>query len=149
MANLNALNKNRRSVDEPPTKLDVTQHHGRMRVSYDTILLAAELGASDTITFGFIPAGAMVHEVVLRTDGALDTTALTLQLGIASNVNMFMTTAQLNATAALAVTTSTLLSVIGPGFQASVDEDVILTFDGVSDAASGRVIQVWVKYTLD
>lgn len=77
MATLYGVNADKILVDNPSQKANVGDQGGRLRVIKDKFSLSADLSAADVILMGgLIPAGAMVHNVVLKYDalgaGTLD-----------------------------------------------------------------------------
>lgn len=71
MATLNADNYQLSRVDEPSSKINVKDQHGRVRRLADRITLSAELALNDIIKAGVLPAGAKIVDArfVAPTDG--------------------------------------------------------------------------------
>lgn len=71
MAELNADNYQASRVDEPASKVNVKELHGKMRRLYDSITLSAELALNDTIVAGVLPSGAKIvnARVIIPNDG--------------------------------------------------------------------------------
>ena len=71
MTVFNSVNYTSSRVDEPASKINVKEQHGKLRRLYDSYLLAAEITTADTIVAGVLPKGAKIVNArfVAPTDG--------------------------------------------------------------------------------
>lgn len=83
MATLYGSNYQAARVDEPASKINVKDQHGRVRRMYDSIVLGAELALNDVIKAGVLPANAKIIDarIIAPNDG----TSGQLDFGWASN----------------------------------------------------------------
>ena len=72
MAELKAVNYTASRSDEPSSKIEVSEQHGRLRRLYDSITLSAELALNDTILAGVLPSGAKIMDArfIAPSDGS-------------------------------------------------------------------------------
>lgn len=83
MATLYGANYQASRVDEPASKVNVKELHGKVRRLYDSITLAAELALNDIVKAGVLPKGAKVIDA--RFIAPSDGTTGQYDLGWASN----------------------------------------------------------------
>lgn len=134
----------------PVVKLDVTDQHGRLRVSYDEYTPAGAITLNDTIVMGLLPPGARVHEVMI--DSTDLGTAGVLSVGWKANgvdaVNAagFIASVDVNA-AAINKSMSDTQGVAGQFKKFTVATQVIVTATTATTATG--TIKLATYYTLD
>ena len=154
MATLYGANYQLARVDEPSSKLNVKEQHGRVSRMYDSITLSAELALNDVIKAGVLPAGAKIVDarIIAPNDG----TSGQLDFGWASNgsdaadqdgIMAGATEVDFGGGAVDAKMLGTAAA-FNKEF-AAVETDLELTCVEASNASSGNLIQWEVYYIVD
>ena len=133
----------------PSTMIDAAQNTGNMQVWHDTYE-ASSLASGSDITIARVPAGATIHDVVLKCD-ALGGSS-TLKVGDSGDDDRYLavvgtwnaagqTQSMLNGSSAGAPTTA----VTGLAHKVSSATDIIITTGGASITGT---IFCWVYYSM-
>ena len=134
----------------PITKVSSEEVGGKLRVFHDTYE-ASSLASGSDITMARMPAGATVHNVVLKCD-ALGGSS-TLIVGDSSDTNRFIdavgtwnVAGQSQSMWAGSSTGAPIPAVTGLGYRYTSETDIIITTGGAT--ISGTIF-MWVVYSVE
>ncbi len=153
MATVYAVNHTKAYVDEPASKLDVRENHGRVRRHYDSYTLLGEASIGDFIEFGKLPKDAKVIDA--RVIGPSDGTTGQLDVGWKSNGTdaadqdgLFAGATEVD-TGAGAVDSKMLATAAGYNKAFAAETTLIGEYVEATTASTGDVIQLEVFYVVD
>lgn len=142
MASQKGVNSTLRTND-PSDKIDVTNQHARIRMSYDKVTLTSELSMGQTLTMGSVPIGAKIIESTIKHDD-LGTTGILKMV-----VNGVDLITGIDVKAAAAVQKFPTAFADNMPADVAAESDILLEATEATDAGTGKVVEMWTKYTLD
>lgn len=145
MASLYGLEYTNVTQDVPSEKAPINKWGGNIRCMYDTYAISADVASGDKLYMGKLPKGARVLDVILAF-ADLDGSGGTLDVGYEYNATGNTLTDDLDAFLAdVDVTSAGTVGMIeqgnmvGFGYEIEGDADIVITFDGDTDATSGTI----------
>ena len=131
----------------PSVMIDSARNTGTLQVWHDTYE-ASSLASGSDITIGRIPAGATIHDVILKCD-ALGGSS-TLKVGDSGDDDRYLAAvgtwnAAGQAQSMLAGSTAPNTAVLGLGYKVEVATDLKITTGGATISGS---IYFWVHYSV-
>lgn len=160
MASVNGVNYAKVEVTVPSEQTTPGELHGRVRMVYDEITLAAEAGNGDTINFPKLPAGARVVGASLVVDGSLGAGGVRLghaasaDASISADADAFVSLCDASASAAQSemgdgTNGSALVPVAGHLKKFDEEVQILGVFTAASTTGTGKTIKAAVFYVLD